>query len=171
MRLKEWFLMSRKLLTLLIIAVFIAGAGMGVLGHWYFADQLPRVRMTETVKKQQEQLNKMVRSGEVKEVKPDELTVNVTEAGDPQYKGKTITVKTDQYTSVQNGMDFVSKPGQPTDLTQHIKPGMHVDLLVNGDKAAAIHWVAQDQGQPVQVGQGQTQGQPSTQAVQAQKQK
>ena len=52
-------------------------------------------------------------------------------------------------------MDFVSKPGQGTDLSKYLKPGMHVDLLVNGDKAVAVHLNPSGQGQPGQSGQGQ----------------
>ncbi|OAT83683.1 hypothetical protein A6M21_07555 [Desulfotomaculum copahuensis] len=133
-----------------MVLSLLAGAALGAGGHWYFADHLPKVRMMAMAKEQQEQLNKMVRSGDVVSVKPDEITIKVTHSGDPQFNGKTITVKTDQYTSVQAGMDFISKPGQATDLTKYLKPGIHVDLLVNGNKAVAVHWNPPGQGQPGQ---------------------
>ncbi|HHW44114.1 MAG TPA: hypothetical protein GXX25_09985 [Desulfotomaculum sp.] len=147
--------LRKSVLAVIVIASLIVGAGLGAGGHWYLADHRPKVKMMEMAKKQQEQLNKMVRSGEVTDVKPDEITLKVQRSGDPQFEGKAITVKTDRYTNVQEGMNFVSKPGQATDLSRYLKPGMQVDLLVNGDKALAVHWEKAPEQAQKQPGQGQ----------------
>jgi hypothetical protein len=43
--------------------------------------------------------------------------------------GKTVTLRTNEYTSVQVGMDFVNRPGQKLDLTEHFKPGDYCALV------------------------------------------
>lgn len=158
--------MSKKLAVNLMVLTFCVGSFFGVFIHWLFVDHMPQVRMMEMAKKQQEEMNRMVRFGNVTAVKPTEITVSIERSGDPKVKrGSVVAYKTDNMTTLQEGSNPISKPEQSADLTQYIKPGMHVDVLDKGGMAIAVNWNAQGQGQPVQVGQGQ----PPAQAGQVQK--
>ena len=146
--------MSKKVAAVLIVAALLLGSAAGAAGYWYFKVQAPRAKLMEMAKRQQEEMNKMVRSGEVVSVKPDEIDLKVERSGDPDVAaGTELKLKTDGMTTVQEGMNILSKPGQPLDLTKHLKPGTKVDVLVSGDKAVAVHWEAP--GQAGQVAQGQ----------------
>lgn len=127
--------------TLIVASLsLVIGLGCGVLGHWYFTDHLPQIKLKKEAIEHQAKLNQMVRSGEVLAVKKDELTIKVENNADEELNGKEITVKTNPDTSIQEGMDFLSEPGEPFDLTSKLKVGMTVDLMVEGDTALAVHW-------------------------------
>ncbi|SFR06945.1 hypothetical protein [Desulfoscipio geothermicus] len=125
---------------LIAILTFIVGTFSGVCGHWYFTDYMPEVKLKKAATEHQEKLNQMVRSGKVLAVKPNELTIKVENSGDKEFEGKEITIKIDSNTTIQEGMDILSKPGTAFDLTSKLKKGMYVDLMVEEDKALAIHW-------------------------------
>lgn len=127
----------KSILAVILIASLLIGATAGFGGGYYKYVRAPRVKAQELAKKQQEELNKMVRHGEAKEVKPDAITIEVTKGGGDV--GQTITVTTNEYTSVQVGMGFVNKPGEKTDLTKWFKPGDRVDALVKDGQAVALH--------------------------------
>lgn len=122
-----------------VIGALLIGGAVGALGDHYFYITKPYKVAMEQTKVQQEKLNKMVRHGKVVDVKPNEVTVNVTESGDKSVKGN-ITVAVDKETNIQKGGILLNNLGQPVDLTQELKPDMEVDLLVNNNKALAIYW-------------------------------
>lgn len=135
--------MKKPFLYILLSVVFIAGIGIGVLGHWYFSEELPRDRAMAEAKRQQEEMNRMVRSGIVTAVKPDEITIKVENSGDPAVEaGQEITLKVDVSTTLQEGMNVLNSPGQGElfDLNKIIKSGMRVDILDRNGRAIALHW-------------------------------
>lgn len=152
--------LRKSALAVIVIVSLLVGFAGGFGGGYYKYVHAPRVKAQELAKKQQEELNKMVRHGEAKEVKPDAITIEVTKGGGDV--GQTITVTTSEYTSVQVGVGFVNKPGEKTDLTKWFKPGDRVDALVKDGQAVALHrelrpdeQAPQPQGPPAQ---GQQQG-------------
>lgn len=127
----------KAVFALILIASVLVGAAAGFGGGYYKYVHVPKVKAQEMAKKQQEELNKMVRHGEAKEVKPDAITIEVTKGGGDV--GQAITVTTNEYTSVQVGMGFVNRPGEKTDLTKWFRPGDRVDALVKDGQAVALH--------------------------------
>ncbi|MCL0028339.1 hypothetical protein M1M88_01315 [Peptococcaceae bacterium] len=79
----------------------------------------------------------MVRYGEVISVEPERITVKVEDGGGDI--GKTITVQTNEYTSVQFGMKLMNEPNVKVDLTQWFKTGDYVDMLVEDGQVLVIH--------------------------------
>ncbi|RPF49576.1 hypothetical protein EDD75_0393 [Thermodesulfitimonas autotrophica] len=128
----------KRILSLIVLSVFCLALGFG--SGWFGARQhyvvAPRKKAQEMAKKHQEELNKMVRRGKVVSVEPDAITVKVEKGGEA---GRTVTYRTNEFTSVQVGMGFVNQPGQKVDLTKHFKPGDYVDLLVKDGQALALH--------------------------------
>lgn len=129
--------LRRSVLAVIIIVSLLAGFASGFGGGYYKYVYAPQKKAQEVAKKQQEELNKMVRRGEVVSVEPDKLTVKVEKGGGDI--GKAITVRTNEYTSVQVGMNFVSEPDKKTDLTQWFKAGDYVDMLVKDGQVLALH--------------------------------
>jgi hypothetical protein len=128
-----------KKLMLAVIFVLTLGLGFGggfYAGYYKYVKQ-PQIVAQEQAKKQQAELNKMVRHGEVLDVKPDEVTVKVQKGGGDI--GKTITATINQYTSVQIGMNFVNKPDEVTDLTKYFQKGDSIDMLYKDGQAMALH--------------------------------
>lgn len=145
--------MRRGIIALIIIVSFAIGLEAGFGGGYYHYVVGPQKKAQEMAKKQQEELNKMARHGEVVDVKPEQITVHVTKAQLEQ--GKTVTYRTNKYTSVQIGMGFVNKPNEKTDLTKWFQKGDQVDLLVKNGQVMAMHrelrpgeQVPQTTGQP-----------------------
>lgn len=111
------------------------GTFFGVFIHWLFVDHMPKVKMTELAGQRQEEMNKMVRSCKLTDVKPEELTITVEKSGDPSVEtGKEITLKVDAGTTIQEGTNMLNQQGQVVDATKYLKPGMKVDVLNNTAK-------------------------------------
>ncbi|WP_156779587.1 hypothetical protein [Desulforamulus reducens] len=125
---------------MIAVFIFILGGGIGAMIDHYYYITIPQLNAMAEAQRQQEALNKAVRHGKVVEVKQQELTVAVTESGEETEKGKTITVTLTPRTNIQKGDLFLNRDGQVVDITQHLKPGIEVDLLVRGDKAMALYW-------------------------------
>lgn len=142
--------MRKSILTLIIAGAFIAGTAAGFGGGYYKYVAAPRKQAVEMAKKQQEEMNKMVRHGTVTAVEPDKLTLKVEKGGGDI--GQTITLATNEYTSIQVGMGFVNKPGEKTDLTKWFKAGDTIDALVKDGQALALHREPRP-GEQVQQGQ------------------
>lgn len=132
--------MSKKVMALLITVTFIIGAAAGAFIHHYYFITKPQNIAAAAAKKQQAELDQMLRHGVVQAVKPNQLTIKVTSAGDKDQEGKPITVDINTNTYVQNGSHTISKPGQAVDLTQYLKAGMKVDVLVKDNIALAVNW-------------------------------
>lgn len=160
----------RKLfLVLIVIGSLLVGSGGGFGAAYYHYVYGPQKKAQEIAKKQQEELNKMVRHGEAVEVRPDAIKIKVEKGGGDI--GKTITARTTEYTSVQVGMNFVSRPGEKPDLTKWFKAGDSVDVLYKDGQALALHRELRPDEQPSQptpgppgqeqerLGQQQPQGQ------------
>ncbi|SHJ16078.1 hypothetical protein [Desulfofundulus thermosubterraneus] len=166
--------LRRSVLAVIVIASLLVGFAGGFGGGYYKFVYAPKVKAQEMAKKQEEELNKMVRHGEVVSVEPDRLTLKVDKGGGDI--GKTITARTTEYTSVQIGMGFVNKPGEKLDLTKWFKQGDYVDVLYKDGQALALHRELRpgEQGpQPPQEPpvQGQQQGQQQQGQPQGQQQK
>ncbi|KYH30536.1 hypothetical protein [Neomoorella mulderi] len=143
--------MRKGILALIVVAAFIAGAAAGFGGGYYKYVAAPRKQAVEMAKKQQEEMNKMVRHGTITAVEPDKLTLKVEKGGGDI--GQTITLATNEFTSIQVGMNFVDKPGQKADLTKWFKAGDTIDALVKDGQALALHREPRpgDEGQQGQV--------------------
>lgn len=131
--------MKSRIIGLVVLCLFCLGLsfGSGWLGARYSYTVLPEKKAKEEAKKQQKELEKMVRHGKITSVESDTLTIKVEKGGGDA--GKTVTLRTNEYTSVQVGMDFVNRPGQKLDLTEHFKVGDYVDVLVKDGQALALH--------------------------------
>lgn len=129
--------LKKSVLVIIVIASLLVGFAGGFGGGYYKFVHAPKVEAQEAAKKQQEELNKMVRHGEVVSVEPDKLTMKVEKGGGDI--GKTITAKVTEYTSAQIGMGFVNKPGEKLDLTKWFKQGDSVDMLYKDGQAMALH--------------------------------
>jgi hypothetical protein len=129
--------MRKGILALIVVAAFIAGAAAGFGGGYYKYVAAPKKQAVEMAKKQQEEMNKMVRHGTLTAVEPDKLTLKVEKGGGDI--GQTITLATNEYTSIQVGMGFVNKPGEKADLTKWLKAGDTIDALVKDGQALALH--------------------------------
>lgn len=132
--------------VVLCIFCFGLGFGSGWFGARYHYVVAPQKKVQEEAKKRQEELNKMVRRGRVVSVEPDAITVKVEKGGEA---GKSVTYRTNEYTSVQVGMDFVNQPGQKVDLTKHFRPGDYADLLVKDGQCLALHRDFRPEERPV----------------------
>lgn len=129
--------MRKWAVVLTIIVSLLVGAAGGFGGAYYHYVVGPQKKAQEMAKRQQEELNRMVRHGEVVAVEPEKVIVHVTKAQVDQGKTKTYLIS--EYTSVQIGMNFVNKPGEKTDLTKWFQKGDEIDLLVKDDQAMAVH--------------------------------
>lgn len=129
--------LRKSILVLIVVGAFLAGFGAGFGAGYYYYVHTPQKKMQEEARKQQEELEKMVRRGEAVEVMPDAIKVKVEKGGGDA--GKTITARISEYTSVQVGMGFVNEPGVKLDLTQWFKPGDYVNLLYEDGQALALH--------------------------------
>ncbi|MGB9661690.1 MAG: hypothetical protein ACPL5F_06670 [Moorellaceae bacterium] len=129
--------MRKNILALIIAGAFMTGAAAGFGGGYYKYVSAPRKQVMEMAKKQQEEMNKMVRHGTVTAVEPGKLTLKVEKGGGDI--GQTLTLATNEYTSIQVGMGFVNKPGEKTDLTKWFKAGDTIDALVKDGQALALH--------------------------------
>jgi hypothetical protein len=128
---------SLRTVGFVVLCVFCLGLGFGWLGARYTYTVLPEKKAREEAEKRQKELDKMVRRGKVVSVEPDALTIKVEKSGGDV--GKTVTLRTNEYTSIQVGMGFVNQPGQKADLTKHFKAGDYVDVLVKDGQALALH--------------------------------
>jgi hypothetical protein len=155
--------LRKSILAVIIMVSLLAGFAGGFWTSHYKYIIAPQKEAQETAQKQQEALDKMVRHGEAVTIKPEKITIKVEKGGGDI--GKTITLGTTEYTSIQVGMGFVGKPGQKTDLTTCFKSGDSVDALVIKDQATALHRefrAGEEAPQPTQVQAGgpPVQGQP-----------
>ncbi|CEP67153.1 Uncharacterized [Moorella glycerini] len=161
--------MRKGILALIIAGAFIFGAAAGLGGGYYKYVAAPRKQAVEMAKKQQEEMNKMVRHGTLTAVEPDKLTLKVEKGGGDI--GQVISLTTNEYTSIQVGMGFVNKPGEKADLTKWFKAGDTIDALVKDGQALALHREPRP-GEQVQQGQVSDQQHPGPgQAAPAQGQK
>lgn len=130
---------SLRTVGFVVLCLFCLGLGFG--SGWYGARYtytvLPEKKAREEAEKRQKELDKMVRRGKVVSVEPDALTVKVEKGGGDV--GKTITLRTTEFTSIQVGMGFVNQPGQKADLTKWFKAGDYVDVLAKDGQALALH--------------------------------
>lgn len=133
--------MNKKLVFIVTGSILI-GCLIGALGDHYYYINRPQKLAMDQAKKQQEQLNNMVRHGRIVEVRPEQLVMNVTKSGNGQDEGKNITVSIDKRTNIQKGNELLSGPKMPpVDLTKELKPDMDIDVMVDKDnKAVAMYW-------------------------------
>lgn len=87
-------------------------------------------------KKQSEEMKKLVRTGKVISVSPEEIKMKVEKGGGDI--GKTIALRTTEYTNVQIGMAFVNRPGDKTNLKAWFKNGDNINALVKDDRILVI---------------------------------
>lgn len=91
----------------------------------------------EVAKKQKEDMEKLVRTGKVVSVSPEEIQVNVEKGGGDI--GKTITLKITEYSNIQIGMTFVNSPGKKVNLKEWLKEGDNVNALVKDGRILSLH--------------------------------
>lgn len=127
--------MIKKAIT--VILILLVGIGLGCGISYYKYTVVPQAKAKRAVEKAQEEVQQMVRHGKLITAKPNTLTMKVDKGGGDI--GKTVALRTSEYTSVQVGMDFVNRPGQKLDLTEHFKVGDYVDVLVKDGQALALH--------------------------------
>jgi len=135
--------MRKPIVAVLIANSLLIGVAFGGFGMYYVKFIAPHNKVQAIVQKQQKELEKSVRSGEVLNVKPEELTMKVESSGESSLIGKELVVKVDDQTTFQAGMNLLNKPGEAVDMTKHLKPGQKVDVMERDGLAAAVHWSAQ----------------------------
>lgn len=122
--------MDRRTVLVLVIA-FILGVFIGYCGSCYYFEAARVKQIAEqaqnVAEKQQEALSNAVKAGKVEAVGVDSVTVN----------GKTYRIN--EYSTVQVGMNFVSRPGEKCDLTKYFKVGDNVKLVEKGGVIAALY--------------------------------
>lgn len=137
--------MDKKIAIISIVIVFIAGAGLGVLGHWYITDKIPMDRAIKQSQEEQAKLNSMMRSGQVVNVTPQDITVQVGSSGNEAVKeGDIITLTVDQWTAIQENMDFIKISGQEMDITKIFRPGMGITAMAEDNRALTIYYDADE---------------------------
>lgn len=129
--------MNKKVVVIITILALVTGLSAGIGIGYYKYTVFPQKKAAADAEKQQKALEQMVRSGEVEKVTPEQITMKIKDA--PKDKGKTKTYRINEYTQVQVGMKFVSKPGAKTDLTKYFKKGDTVSLLVKNDQAVSVY--------------------------------
>lgn len=128
--------MNKKIIALITVGVFVIGLGIGYGGSYYQYVHYPQKQAEARAKEQQEKLNKMVCRGDVVEVKPTQISINVQEG---EETGTVLPLKINEYTSIQVGQSFVNKYGDPVDLTKWFKQGDYIDAIVKDGQAFALH--------------------------------
>lgn len=126
----------RKQIIFIVIVAVLAGT-LGFAGGWYKFVKAPVLKVQKETRLQQEEMQKMTRHGEITGLTGNGLTLLIDKSGDGK-KGEQ-KYRTNEYTSIQVGMQFVNKSGEPADLTQYFKKGDYVDLLVKDGQAVLIH--------------------------------
>ena len=110
----------------------------GVLGYFIGYQQgQPAREHQKLIEEHQRKIEELERAGEVVEVAPEKITIKVEKGQDDV--GKTISVRTNEYTNIQIGMSFVNRPGDKTDLTEYFKPGDYVHMLMEDGQAFLIY--------------------------------
>lgn len=131
---------KRKHLIITGLAALILGIFVGAVGFWYFTIEMPHQKAVALVKQQQDELKRMVRTGQVVMVKPDEIVLRVEKSGEPDQVGKEITCKADDQTRIQPGRQVINPNGGKIDLTKCVSVGKTVNLMVKGEKIITLHW-------------------------------
>lgn len=122
------------------LIAFCLGVGAGWYGAWYQYVKRPVVLHQQEMEKQQQEIEKMTRRGEVKKVSENSITVNVTAGGDDV--GKTLTYAVTSTTRVQVGSQIVGGGdigGSPVDVTKYISPGDFVHLMVKDGQIVSMY--------------------------------
>ncbi|GAB6274760.1 MAG: hypothetical protein STSR0004_16250 [Peptococcaceae bacterium] len=91
----------------------------------------------EAAAKQKEEMEKLVRTGKIVSVSPEEIKLKVEKGGGDI--GKTVTLKTTEYSNIQIDMTFVSSPGKKINLKDWFKNGDNVNALVKDERILALH--------------------------------
>lgn len=120
-----------KKTTIVGIAFLAVGVLIGVFGFYIVTDIIPVQRAKAIAQQQQEELDSMVREGDIVEITADTVKVNTG--------SDVITVKSNEYTTVQVGMEIKNVEDQKTDLTKFFKAGDSVSMLVKEDQVLAIY--------------------------------
>ncbi|MCG9969613.1 hypothetical protein L9W92_16540 [Pelotomaculum terephthalicicum JT] len=142
---------------LLMLSCFILGIGVGIVSYWYFGFKAPADRARAVAKAQQEQMNRMVRSGSLINVTKDEILVRVENSGDPELVGKDILFRVNPDATIQQGSKilFPNPKGEKVDLETYISPGKKVKVMardIDGEdrtkveSAVVICWEAPETG-------------------------
>lgn len=127
--------MKKQILIGALILVF--GVGIGFSGGWFKFAKWPEQQAQKLAREQQEQMDKMVRSGETTFVQADAISVKVEKGGGDI--GQTMKYRINEFTKIQIGTGFVNNAGEKADLTQWFKEGEYVNLLVSDGQAVLIH--------------------------------
>ncbi len=135
--------MRKQIVAILIAGSLLIGIFLGAFGMYYVKFIAPYKKVQAIVQKQQKELERSVRSGEVLDVKPGEFTMRVESSGESSLIGKELVVKVDDQTTFQAGMNLLNKPGEAVDMSEYLKPGQKVDVMERDGLAAAVHWSAQ----------------------------
>lgn len=141
--------MNKKVVVIITILALVTGLSAGIGIGYYKYIVFPQKKAAAEAEKQQKALEQMVRNGEIEKVTPDQITMKITDA--PKDEGKTKTFRINEYTQIQVGMKFVSKPNTKTDLTKYFKKGDLVSLLVKNDQAVSVYREARAEEQEKQI--------------------
>ena len=125
------------------LSAILVGILIGSLGHWYFSYKLPEVEAYKAAVEEQSKLNDMVHAGLVVEANPKDMLLQVAKGGGKEKHNEdneVIHVQFSDYTTIQEGMNFVKEAGQEVDLTKYVKPGQYVTVMIDGGDALALHY-------------------------------
>lgn len=125
----------KKSIALIAIAL-ITGIFSGAGGMYYRINIYPEQQVQRMLEKQETQMREMVRSGEVIDVKTDEIKIKVEQSSKESLKGKELAVKINKDTTVQEGMKILEN----VDIANRLKPGMRVNVMEKNGTALVVHW-------------------------------
>lgn len=132
---------GRKFVTAFLIFLLLAGCfALGIALRPKVEESFRHWRAEREVKKQQAELRKMDRAGEVLEVRPDGFRMRVESSGDGRPAGTELDVAVGPEAAVQEGMTLVKPPGEEADLTRFLRPGQKVRVMERDGRAVAVYW-------------------------------
>ncbi|GEA16312.1 hypothetical protein E308F_25560 [Moorella sp. E308F] len=159
--------MRKGIVALMVSAAFVAGAAAGFGGGYYKYVVEPQKQAVEMAKKQQEEMNRMVRRGTLTAVEPGKITLKVEDGGGDI--GQELTLSLSEDATLQVGMNFIDEDGK-AGVTKWFKPGDAVSVLAKDGEALALYRPARP-GEEIQEGGEGGDALPSPEAGQAQGQK
>lgn len=121
----------KKQIIITVIITLVFGVLLGAGGLYYIKFAVPLQKAKVIAQQQQEELDAMVRQGDIVEITPDTVKVNLGT--------EVISVRANEYTTVQVGMTTKNATGQKTDLKKYFNVGDSVNLLVREDQVLAIY--------------------------------
>jgi uncharacterized protein YneF (UPF0154 family) len=128
---------NKSLAVVAIIVSLLVGAVFGAGGMYYVKIVAPEKQLQKIAQEEKEKVDEMVRRGEITKITPDSIEIKV-EAGGGDI-GESISLRTNEYTTLQVGMGFVNESGGKADITEWFTEGDYVNVIASDGQALALH--------------------------------